>query len=107
MKLHTWTGAVALAAMTASAALLSAAAKTDSSRDSSSAEVKRLVSQYRAASKEPQKRAEIVRQAIQAGPAAADGIMRTISRELAPEVKRHAARFSQKAGSLAQDAAPE
>ena len=45
MKLHTWAGTMALAAMTASAALLSAAAKADSPRDASPAEVKRLVSQ--------------------------------------------------------------
>ena len=102
MILRTLAGVVPLAVMSVAAGLLPAAAKTNSSPDASRAEVQRLVSQFRGASKDPQKRAQLVQQAIQAGPAAAGGIMRAISRELAPDVKRYTARFSQKAAPLAQ-----
>ncbi len=102
MTLRTLAGAVALAVMSLAAGLLPAAARADSAANASRAEVQRLVSQFRGASKDPQKRAQLVQQAIQAGPAAAGGIMRAISRELAPDVKRYTAKFSQKAAPLAQ-----
>ena len=104
MTLRTLAGAVALAVMSLAAGLLPAAARADSAANASRAEVQRLVSQFRGASKDPQKRAQLVQQAIQAGPAAAGGIMRAISRELAPDVKRYTAKFSQKAAPLRKNA---
>ena len=88
--------------MTALAGAVPPAAKPGSPADASPAEVKRLVGQFRGAIKEPEKRAEIVREAIKAGPAAAAGIMAAIQRELGSDVTRYITKFSQKAVPLAQ-----
>ena len=105
MTLRTLAGAMALAAMTAVAAAPPAATKSSPAGDTSAeqqAEINRLLSQFRAAAKEPEKRAEIVRKAVQAGPAAAKALMVAIQHEMAPEVRRYIAKFTQKATPVAR-----
>ena len=103
MTLRTLAGALALALMTgAGRGRAQPAAKPGSPADASPAEVKRLVGQFRGTIKEPEKRTEIVREAIKAGPAAAAGIMAAIQHEFGTDVTRYTAKFSQKAVPLAQ-----
>ncbi len=102
MTLRILAAALAMAVTTALAGALPAAAKSDAPPDASPAEVKRLEGEFRGALKEPEKRAEIVQSAIQAGPAAAAGVMSVIQHELRPEVTRYTTKFSREAAALAQ-----
>jgi uncharacterized protein YkwD len=105
MTLRTLAGALALAAMTAVATALPAAAQSTSPEKTPAekqAEISRLLSQFHAAAKEPQQRAGIVRKAVQAGSAAAKALMTAIQHEMAPDVRRYTAKFAQKADALAQ-----
>jgi hypothetical protein len=102
MRLRTLAAAVALALMSVGAGLLPAVANAAPANSAPPGEVKRLVGEFRGAVKQPEKRPEIVQRAIQAGPAAANGIMTAISREMAPQVNRYLGKFSQKAAPLAK-----
>lgn len=63
----------------------------------SSREASKLLSQFRRAKGDPAKQAQLIDEAIAAGPAAVLSLQRTIFRELYPQIERYRTRFQQQA----------
>lgn len=65
-------------------------------------EATRIIARFRQAGKDPEKRAVAVREAMSARPAAIAALQAAIAREMAPQIKRYAGKFSARAAPLAR-----
>ena len=65
-------------------------------------EVNRLLSEYRGAGKDLEKKQEICQKVLDMGPAAAELMSATVERDIRPQLRRYSAKFQQQAALLAK-----
>jgi uncharacterized protein YkwD len=65
-------------------------------------EMAKLLGQFRLAKKDPAKRAEVVAEAVKAGPACAAAMYVAVGKEMQPQLARYSGRFCQQAAAVAK-----